>query len=281
MSIGRHIIFSHIRLSLVALTLVSCVVSFTVYANAGAEGNMTEVIKLGKWTEGSLTEIMTESSKLGGAGERIDFISEKFLGTPYVGSTLTGDISTPEVFTIDLEGMDCFTYIDYVEAMSLSSSFPEFKDNLRKIRYRDGVVAFRSRNHFFSDWPLYNFAYIEDVTSAVGGKKTVEVSKNLNLKKDGTYYLPGIPVINRTIHYIPSGALGPSVFNKLMTGDFVGVYTDKEGLDVSHTGIIIKKGGNVYLRHASSMEKNQKVVDEELSEYMENKPGLVIYRPVR
>ena len=69
--------------------------------------------------------------------------------------------------------------------------------------------------------------------------------------------------------------------SKLKTGDFAGIYTDKEGLDVSHTGIIIKKGGKVFLRHASSREKNQKVVDEELSEYMQNKPGLVVYRPVR
>ncbi|NKB16416.1 MAG: DUF1460 domain-containing protein [Sphingomonadales bacterium] len=192
-----------------------------------------------------------------------------------------GDVNTPEVFTIDLGGMDCFTYIDYVEAMSLSGSFPEFKDTLRKIRYRDGVVAFRNRNHFFSDWPINNYELVEDVTSALGGEKTMEVSKNLNLKSDGTYYLPGIPVINRTVHYIPSDALDTSVLSKLMTGDFVGIYTDKEGLDVSHTGIIIKKDGKVFLRHASSKEKNQKVVDEILSEYMKNKPGLVVYRPVK
>lgn len=281
MSIRRHIIFSHVYTALIALTIVCCLSSFAGNDGAGAKENMTEVIKLGKWTEGGLTEIMTESSKHGRAGARIDIISEKFLGTPYVGSTLTGDINTPEVFTIDLEGMDCFTYIDYVEAMSLSSSFPQFKDTLRKIRYRDGAVSFRNRNHFFSDWPLYDFEYVEDVTSAVGGEKTVEVSKNLNLKNDGTYYLPGIPVINRTIYYIPSDALDKSMLNKLATGDFVGIYTDKEGLDVSHTGIIIKKDGEVFLRHASSKEKNQKVVDENLREYMENKPGLVIYRPLK
>lgn len=269
----------------IILTIIITISSFhfsaITRAQTGSEKNTTEVIELGKWTEGGLTEIMTESSKLGGAGARINFISEKFLGTPYVGSTLTGDVNTPEIFTVDLEGMDCFTYIDYVEAFSLSDSLPEFKDNLRKIRYRDGVVAFRNRNHFFSDWPLSNDVYVEDVTSALGGVKTMEVSKNLNLKSDGTYYLPGIPAINRTIYFIPSDALDASVLSKLMTGDFVGIYTDKEGLDVSHTGIIIKKDGKVFLRHASSKEKNQKVVDEILSEYMKNKPGLVVYRPVK
>lgn len=265
----------------IIITLSSFHFSTITCVKAGAEENITEVIKLGKWTEGGLTEIMAESSKLGGAGARINFISEKFLGTLYVGSTLTGDVNTPEVFTIDLEGMDCFTYIDYVEAMSLSGSFPEFKDTLRKIRYRDGVVAFRNRNHFYSDWPINNYEFVEDVTSVLGGEKTMEVSKNLNLKSDGTYYLPGIPVINRTVYYIPSGGLDSAVLNKLMSGDFVGIYTDKEGLDVSHTGIIIKKDGKVFLRHASSKEKNQKVVDENLSEYMKNKPGLVVYRPLK
>lgn len=269
----------------IILTIIITISSFhfsaITRAQTGSEKNTTEVIELGKWTEGGLTEIMTESSKLGGAGARINFISEKFLGTPYVGSTLTGDVNTPEIFTVDLEGMDCFTYIDYVEAMSLSGSFPEFKDTLRKVRYRDGVVAFRNRNHFFSDWPINNYELVEDVTSALGGVKTMEVSKNLNLKSDGTYYLPGIPVINRTVHYIPSDALDASVLSKLMTGDFVGIYTDKEGLDVSHTGIIIKNDGKVFLRHASSKEKNQKVVDEILGEYMKNKPGLVVYRPVK
>jgi hypothetical protein len=270
----------HIILTII-LTLSSFHFSAITRAQAGAEENMAEVIKLGKWTEVGLTEIMTESSKPGGAGERITFISEKFLGTPYVGSTLTGDVNTPEVLTIDLEGMDCFTYIDYVEAMSLSDSFPEFKDNLRKIRYLDGTVAFRNRNHFFSDWPINNYEFVEDVTSVVGGSNVVEVSKNLNLKTDGTYYLPGIPAINRTIYYIPSDALGPSVMSRLSTGDLVGIYTDKDGLDVSHTGIIIKKDGKVFLRHASSKEKNQRVVDEDLSEYMKNKPGLVVYRPLK
>ena len=280
----KHIkITPHSHYTLLALVFTASGLFFlnNEYAQAGPEKNTAEIIKLGKWTEGSLTQIMIEPSKPGSEGERINFISEKFLGTPYAGSTLTGSVNTPEVFTIDLEGMDCFTFIDYVESMSLSRSFPEFKDTLRKLRYRDGVVAFRNRNHFFSDWPLYNYEYIEDVTSAIGGEKAIGVSKNLNRKKDGTYYLPGIPVINRTIHYIPSPALDNVVMSKLQTGDYAGIYTDKEGLDVSHTGIIIKKGGEVYLRHASSKEKNRKVVDEELGEYMQNKPGLVIYRPVK
>lgn len=272
-----------LQLSGLAIPLTaSLIISlFAVSLWAGAQQAMTEKIELGRWTDGSLTEIMTDASGLGSPGARISFISEKFLGTPYVGSTLTGDIDTPEVFTIDLEGMDCFTFIDYVEALSLSDSFTEFGDNLKKIRYRNGIVAFQNRNHFFSDWPVNNPDYIKDVTSEIGGTKTVGVPKKLNLKSDGTYYLPGIPLKNRTIYYIPAAALDEAVLSRLMTGDFVGIYTDKDGLDVSHTGIIIKKDGRVFLRDASSREKNRKVVDEDLVEYMEQRPGLVVYRPVK
>jgi hypothetical protein len=269
------------KIIITVLICTSAVLSPAGSYAVNANENQAEVIKLGEWTEESLTDIMVESSKLGSEGERISFISGKFFGTPYQGSTLMGDINTPEVFTIDLEGVDCFTFIDYVEAMSLSKSFKEFKENLRKIRYRNGVVAFQNRNHFFSDWPLYNYKYIEDKTPAIGGGRTQEASKNLNRKSDGTLYLPGIPVINRTIYYLPSSALDKNTMNKLRTGDYAGIYTEKEGLDVSHTGIIIRKGDKVYLRHASSRKKNKKVVDEQLSTYIKNKPGLVIYRPVQ
>ena len=91
-----------------------------------------------------------------------------------------------------------------MEAFSLSDSFPEFKDNLKNIRYKGGSVAFQNRNHFFSDWPVYNKSKIRDVTEEIGGDKTKETVKHLNQKSDGTYYLPGIPVVERTITYIPS-----------------------------------------------------------------------------
>lgn len=266
----------HIRNSF----LLALLFAMPLFQTSSAEGSDTEIIKLGKWTEPGIEALMTESVTAGGVGERIGIISAEFLGTPYVANTLTGDANTPEVFTIDLEGMDCFTYVDYVEALSLSDSFPAFEENLKKIRYKDGVIEFRNRNHFFSDWPINNSDKVKDVTLAIGGGKTKSASKSLNLKKDGSVYLPGIPVTSRTIYYIPSSSIDGEVIANLRTGDYVGIFTEIDGLDVSHTGIIVKKGDEAYLRHASSREKNMKVVDESLTEYMAKKPGLVVYRPV-
>ena len=174
--------------------------------------------------------------------------------------------------------MDCFTYIDYVEALRIADSYPDFKNSLQDIRYEGSRVAFQNRNHFFTDWPVNNPENVKDVTREVGGEKALSVKKNLNVKKDGSYYLPGIAPVEREFYYIP--VIDQSVVARLQTGDYVGIYTELPGLDVTHTGIVIKKEGRAYLRNASSRKANEKVVDEDLLEYMRNKPGLVVFRPV-
>ena len=64
--------------------------------------------------------------------------------------------------------------------------------------------------------------------------------------------------------------------SKLKDGDYIGIYTKIQGLDVTHTGIIVFKDGFVYLRHASS--KKMKVIDSLLLEYISSKDGVVVYR---
>ena len=259
-------------LSTAILLLLACKVSADQEAN--------ESINLGNWTESKLDSLMTENSKIPDPSSQIEFLSGRFLGTSYEDHTLTGDVDTPEMFTINLAGMDCFTYIDYVEALRVSDTYPEFKGNLKEVRYRDGKIAFQNRNHFFTDWPVNNPGHVRDVTGEIGGEKTKSAKKNLNVKKDGTVYLPGIAPNEREVYYIPTEAIDAEMVSKLDTGDYVGIYTELPGLDVTHTGIIIKKDGKTYLRHASSRSVNNKVVDEDLLEYMENKPGLVVFRPL-
>ncbi len=262
--------------SIAIYVLTAILVGATSYANAADKG---EIIILGKWNEKQLDNIIRKGSQIHDLGKRIDFLSGQFLNVSYRESTLIGNANTPEVFVINLEGVDCFTYIDYVEAMRLSSSFSEFEENLKNVRYKHGKVAFKNRNHFFTDWIEFNSNHIKDVTEEVGGEKTKRVEKTLNEKGDGAYFLPGIPVKQREIRYIPSSAFNKTIIERLRTGDYVGIYSEAQGLDVSHTGIVIKDGDKVYLRHASSREGNRRVVDEDLINYISNKPGLVILRP--
>jgi len=260
-----------------AVLLITLLMASLISIQVQAAGE-DERILLGRWTQNELDRLISEAAGIRDTGKRIDFLSSQFLGVKYTPSTLIGDMSTPEVFVIDLEGVDCFTYLDYIEAMRLSASFSAFKENLKKVRYRSGKVAFENRNHFFTDWREFNSAYVDDITEKVGGSRTKSVRKVLNLRGDGTPFLPGIAPRERLIQYIPSDAVDDTVTRRLRTGDYVGIYTKIQGLDVTHTGIIIKKHGRLYLRHASSARSNRKVVEQEFLMYISKTPGIIVLR---
>jgi cell wall-associated NlpC family hydrolase len=235
-------------------------------------------IRLGKWSEEELDRIINESSQIADTGKRIDFLSRHFLSLPYAEFTLIGDMNTPEVFVINLEGFDCLTFIEYIEAMLLSSSLKDFEKSLKKVRYKSGDVAFASRNHFFTDWVEFNANLIDDVTEKTGSGKTIRILKLLNEKADKTFFVPGINPAMREIRYIPSEHVDESVLKRLEKGDYIGIYSHLEGLDVSHVGIFIKNGKRTLLRHASSAAKNRSVIDEDFMKYISDKPGIVVLR---
>ncbi len=237
------------------------------------------VLLLGKWTLDSLEGILRESASFSTPGERIHYLSSLFLGVAYKESTLSGDVSSPEVFVINLQEVDCFTFIDYIEAMRLSGSFHEFEKNLKKIRYRSGKVDFTARKHFFTDWSEFNKDFVVNVTKDIGGKETILVLKQLNIREDGTPFLRGIQPFSREIEYIPSIAPADKLIDNLRTGDYIGIYSDTPGLDVSHVGIFIKTAGAAYLRHASSSKDRMKVIDQDFKSYVKTKPGIIVLRP--
>ena len=244
-----------------------------------AEEAVKEQITLGKWSALDWDSLLRESSKIDDAGKRIDFLSKKFFNTQYSRSTLIGDVNLPEVFVINFEGVDCFTFLDYIEAMRFSGSFAEFKERLKKIRYRSGEVSFENRNHFFTDWKEFNQGFVDDVTAQIGGETVKRAKKMLNRKRGGVNLLPGIDYKQREIIYIPSDIVDAAVLDRLMTGDYVGIYTRKLGLDVSHVGIIIRDKKKVYFRHASSGLRYRKVIDQDFRKYIDGKPGIVVLRP--
>ena len=235
-----------------------------------------EKIVLGNWTEQSIETLIEHAGSKSGPSAKIEFLSESFLETPYAGNTLGGASDETEQLTVDLSGLDCFTYIDYVESLRLSGGFAEFKEKLAKIRYKHGAVLWDKRRHFFSDWVSGDSKNAHDVTREIGGSATETATKELNRKTDGSLWLPGLATVKRKVSYIPSQKISPQILQGIETGDYLGIYSDREGLDVSHTGIAVRKDGVVYLRHASTVHR--KVLDEELAAYMKNKPGLLVYR---
>ena len=263
-------------LFLAAIAVVSAKLLLSVFHKDISAAHEEKII-LGDWTRQQMEVAMEKAGGIRDPGAKIEFLSEKFLGTPYAEKTLGGSADRREVLTVNLSGLDCFTYIDYVESMRRSGGFAEFLKNLVSVRYKDAAVRWDRRKHFFSDWANGDGKNARDATAEVGGKFAVTERKKLNRKADGSLWVPGIDVVERDVSYIPSERLGPETLNAVRAGDYLGIYSEEDGLDVSHTGIAVRKNGKVYLRHASS--RHRRVLDEDLAVYMKKKPGLVVYRP--
>ncbi len=228
-----------------------------------------ESVNLGKWDVKGFETLLKVKD--------INKISSAFLGVPYEANTLIGSDKSDEVFVVNLSGMDCFTYLDYIESMRKSDSYKKFLSNLKSVRYKDSKVKYKNRRHFFSDWVGTN---VEDITSNIGGFDTKRVHKFLNKKDDKNLYLNGIDIVERDIFYIPPILITNSMLLKMKSGDYVGIYTNMNGLDVTHVGIFIRKNnGQLIFRHASSSSKNRAVVDSDFLRYIRSKEGIVIYRP--
>jgi hypothetical protein len=224
-------------------------------------------------------DILTTAARLNDTGERVVHISEPFLGTPYRAGTLIGSDKLPERLVVEFAAVDCFTFLDYVEALRRSASPDEFRQRLVEVRYRDGIVAWDHRRHFFTDWAAAPGARVVDVTAEVGGASTRQALKQLNRKADGSLFLPGVAVQERTVSFVPTAALDNSVLARLRSGDYLGIYTATAGLDVTHVGLVVRRDGQLWLRHASSRREIGRVVDSDLRDYLAGKPGIALLRP--
>lgn len=236
------------------------------------------MINLGKWTEAELDALLSMAQKMPTPGGRIGYLTKQFMGVPYQSRTLIGSNTEPEQLVVNLSAVDCFTLLDYLEAMRRSANTAEFIEHLKQVRYRNGEISYATRNHFFSDWTVYQPDFIEDVTVQIGGDHVGESEKKLNLKADGGCWIPGLQPCIRRISYIPSGHVDARVLAGLRTGDYVGMYADLAGLDVTHVGVVVKGPFVTYLRHASSTAGRMKVLDDDLLDYLSDKAGLIIYR---
>ena len=101
-------------------------------------------------------------------------IGESFLGTKYTPATLEVE---PERLVINLEELDCVTYVENVLAMARvirakEPTWPAYVRELERIRYRGGELdGYLSRLHYFSEWIADNerLGLVRNVTRDLGG----------------------------------------------------------------------------------------------------------------
>jgi hypothetical protein len=215
--------------------------------------------------------ILDDTSGEADLGKRLDQISSRFLGRPYVEGSLGGSADVPEVLRITLDAFDCVTYLEAVLALAYSATLSEFVSTTRRIRYQRGEVDWFHRNHYMTDWARNNEAdgFVANLTS---GPATIEKTCTLDL-------IPGLPSKTTAFNYFPTESL-PRVAELAQTGDLVFFVSMRSDLDVFHTGLLIKSEAQMILRHAT--RNGRAVIDQDLSEFVgKNEPaGFVLLRPV-
>lgn len=213
-------------------------------------------------------------------GTRVAFLSRAFINTPYGFSPL-GEASPPDKdprFRHDL--FDCTTFVETMVALSLGQNLQQSQQILDAIRYQRGQVSFVTRKHFpMSQWVPMNIedGFFVDITRQVGGQDTTVATKVLNQQvwqrrrdkflselapeqiPNGTFSLPIIPIHKAVdkVDRIPDGTI-----ITIVREDFRSI-----PIRVSHQGLLVKKRGKMYMRHAISKGLDR-VVDEELRGYL-------------
>lgn len=248
--------------------------------DATATQQQAAIVNMNEATSNKLDALLAihTANPSSNTGQLIEALSREFLGTPFHGDMLKGSATTPEQLVIDFSGLDCFTYLDYVEAARQATTKTEYVGRLVRTRYVDGDIAFSHRRHFFTDWAYPSQVLADDVTATISIHAKM-VTRQLNKKADGDTYLPGLPVVQRDVVYIPSEFVGDHVISQLRTGDLIGIHAKADGLDVTHVGFFVETNDGPMLRNASSKKANMKVVDSPFVEYVKNKPGIVVLRP--
>ncbi|MCE7057553.1 DUF1460 domain-containing protein [Algoriphagus sp. AGSA1] len=229
--------------------------------------------------------------------EQVSEIGQWFLETPYVEKTL--ELPGSEKLVINLQGLDCTTFVETVITLTRLSSlldftFDGFERELEHLRYRDGKnEGYPSRLHYFSDWIYENQekGIITDITQQIGGspypnaptfmsenpKFYTQLSAPENLK---AIKITENQLQKRDYFFIPKTEISRLEKN-IKSGDIIAVTTSMPNLDIVHTGLALEKNGRIHLLHASSKSMKVEISEKPLSEYLaanKSQSGIMVTR---
>ena len=206
--------------------------------------------------EARIGALIEQAKVLPSVAQRIDFIAAALRGTTYRGYTLVGGPRRAEKFVVRDDGFDCVTFCETVLAAAMARDLDEFETNLKTIRYHNGVVAWRERNHYFFDWSQHN---IDNKTChAIAMDGSVELQKSIYWHREFGRRRFSMTVIPRA-KLLANKA-------KLASGDIIGFVTMRPNLDYFHVGFVaFDKDRELLLRHASL--SRHRVLDERMDRF--------------
>jgi hypothetical protein len=270
-----------------------------VYAQPEA-GTATRIFEMSNHQIDSLLRVTADKNMT--VTERMVFYSEKFLEMPY-NLTCAGDGPYALLETeplVNFQETSCMVYCEHVLAMSLSDSWDNFFNTLQQIRYKDGVIGMRTRNHYtMADWLPENRWLLDDATRLIGGDWAKQFTRTISHKTffsgkgitDLRYVKPDRDV---TIDYIPMSSL-PDIRTNIRSGDIMAlIYADMPNIFSAHMLIAVEKEGKLYFRESamSRMTTFDSTFEEWYERYKDskryaglsfmrvredlNKPGMII-----
>jgi hypothetical protein len=227
-------------------------------------------------------------------------VGKLLLGTPYVASTL--ETGGSEKMVINLRGLDCTTFAENCLALARTihksnPTFNDFVEELKFIRYRDGILKdYPSRLHYFSDW-IYNNDQKKVVKSISKEIADIAIENKVNFMSNN---LQDYPILKTHPDFVKEIALQENVISKrkawyipknrlsefehsLKDGDIIGITTKMPGMDISHVIIAIRVDGRVHLLNASSKQMKVVISNETLEKYLNNYKlitGIMVARPL-
>ncbi len=221
---------------------------------ASAVGSIASPVHAGETRIASLIAANHEGNTI---SQRLDRISSAFVGSRYRGDTLIGGPKKPEQFVVRDDVFDCVTFCETVLAAAIARTPGDYDQCLRRIRYRDGAVEWRARNHYFYEWRINNVD--NGICRPVAMDDPVFIEKTLNTPPElGKRHIvfPAIPRATLLAHK-----------ELLLPGDIIGFVSMRSYLDYYHTGFIaFGPKGELMLRHAS--KTYHRVLNEPMQQFV-------------
>jgi hypothetical protein len=219
---------------------------------------------------------------------QLEETSRRFLGVPYLRDPLGEGPKAPvdrdPLFRTD--AFDCTTYVETVMALARAQvlgrhSRDGILEELRLIRYREGRVAFESRNHFpESDWIPSNIATgrVRDITHEVAGKGVRVAHASARIDRAGwlAARIHGRRRGQRTpafrqpkaelsrLDYIPL-AQAHEVVDRIPSGTILDLVRKRGAPLIRHQGFVFRISKGVVFRHAA---QGRRVVEVSLERYL-------------
>jgi hypothetical protein len=149
-------------------------------------------------------------------------------------------------------------FCEHVLALSISDSWDNFFNNLQQIRYKDGLIGMRTRNHYtMADWLPENAWLLDDITKTIGKNYTRKVTRTISHENffrgkgiDDLRYVK--PDRNITVDFIPLNALA-KIKENLHSGD-IGtlLFANKSDIFSAHMWMVFEKNGDLVIRESTT-----------------------------